>query len=235
MWGDKCMDNMFQKEELLSVYESMKNYYIVKCEQLDRSEKDLDRIENEIKDVNDYILFLEKYQNSDTFVFSPRGVHLRTDQNSPDGKFDTGKAIDFSDIEKKKSELLALENEKSSLTDKVTEYKKELSTYKLNLKILKDILDYYEKLNAEACLYQEKENFMKKEYSDKINDLLFSLNHNLFNKMEYFSHNIDLISDYIDSDPVRAKLELKEIKDNFKKMNEDIKEILVPKEGESKS
>ena len=55
-------------------YDAIKELYLNYCEELNQEKKNLEKIENDMKEIKDYLSYLENHQNSDAFVFSPRGV-----------------------------------------------------------------------------------------------------------------------------------------------------------------
>ena len=104
---------------------------------VDQEKKNLEKIENDIKEIKDYLSYLENHQNSDAFVFSPRGV-ISKNSSSQDSIYDTGMVIDFKDTEKKKDELQSLENNKKSCEEKISKLSSTITVLSDNKEILKE-------------------------------------------------------------------------------------------------
>ena len=96
-------------EEINNTYDAMKELYVDYCQALDTEKKNLELLSNQIKETKDYIQYLDSHQNSDAYVFSPRGVLAKNNASSQEGIFDAGKTINFSDAKKKNEELAKYE------------------------------------------------------------------------------------------------------------------------------
>lgn len=208
-----------------STYDAIKELYLSYCEELDREKKNLEKIENDIKEVKDYLSYLENHQNSDAFVFSPRGVISKNSSSGQDSVYDTGKVIDFNDSDKKKEELLSLENSKKSCEEKIAKLSSVITILSDNKEILKEVVAREDSDQEEQKALDDKKNQVLKELEEKKETFSKGINDAL-EKLNFTSHSLDLLDSYIMSDPMRAKLELKPMKENVTSVADELKKIV---------
>ncbi len=211
--------------EVNSVYDSIKELYLSYCEELDREKKSLDQITNDMKEAEDYLSYLSTHQNSDAFVFSPRGV-ISKNVSSTDGLYDTGKVIDFSDTQKKKDELFSLETSKRNCEEKIKKLDSTIAILESNKDILKEVAASKDSIEEEKRNLQEKTDTIIKEYEQKTDDLYRKVKEGSVDKLSYFVHSIDMIEKYMDHDPMRAKLELKKLKEDILSVAKDLGQLV---------
>lgn len=210
--------------KLHSTYDAIKELYLSYCEELDLEKKNLEKIENDIKEIKDYLSYLEEHQNSDAFVFSPRGV-ISKNSSSQDSVYDTGMVIDFKDTEKKKEELQSLENDKKACEEKISKLSSTITLLSDNKEILKEVVSKEELADEEQKAIDEQKNQIMKELEEKIESFSKGIDGTL-EKLDFMNHSLDLMDSYIMSDPMRAKLELKPMKQNITSVAVDLKKIV---------
>ncbi|MBQ8247465.1 MAG: hypothetical protein IJZ42_10055 [Lachnospiraceae bacterium] len=209
-----------------SVYHSVKELYLSYCEELDREKKSLEQIANDMKEAQDYLSYLSSHQNSDAFVFSPRGVISKNSASAQESVYDTGKVIDFSDTQKKKDELASLESNKRISEEKIKKLDSTIAILESNKDILKEVASSNDALEEERKNLQEKSNQALKEYEQKCEELRVKLKEGSLDKLSYLSHMTEMVSSYIDSDPMRAKLELKKMKEDILSVVKDLEQLV---------
>lgn len=214
----------FDVNKLHSTYDAIKELYLSYCEELNQEKKNLEKIENDIKEIKDYLSYLENHQNSDAFVFSPRGV-ISKNSSSQDSVYDTGMVIDFKDTEKKKEELQSLENKKKSCEEKISKLSSTITVLADNKEILKEVVSKEELADEEQKAIDEQKNQIMKELEEKKEIFSKGINGTL-EKLDFMNHSLDLMDSYIMSDPMRAKLELKPMKENITSVADDLKKIV---------
>lgn len=223
-----CGEIMEQRKldvnKLHSTYDAIKELYLSYCEELDQEKKNLEKIENDIKEIKDYLSYLDNHQNSDTFVFSPRGV-ISKNSSSQDSVYDTGMVIDFKDTEKKKEELQSLENNKKSCEEKISKLSSTITVLADNKEILKEVVSKEELADEEQKAIDEQKNQVIKELEEKKESFSKGINGTL-EKFDFMNHSLDLMDSYIMSDPMRAKLELKPMKENITSVADELKKIV---------
>lgn len=210
--------------KLHSTYDAIKELYLSYCEELDQEKKNLEKIENDIKEIKDYLSYLENHQNSDAFVFSPRGV-ISKNSSSQDSVYDTGMVIDFKDTEKKKDELQSLENNKKSCEEKISKLSSTITVLADNKEILKEVVSKEKLADEKQKAIDEQKNQIIKELEEKKESFSKGINGTL-EKLDFINHSLDLMDSYIMSDPMRAKLELKPMKENITSVADDLKKIV---------
>lgn len=210
--------------KLHSTYDAIKELYLSYCEELDQEKKNLEKIENDIKEIKDYLSYLENHQNSDAFVFSPRGV-ISKNSSPQESVYDTGMVIDFKDTEKKKEELQSLENNKKSCEEKISKLSSTITVLADNKEILKEVVSKEELADEEQKAIDEQKNQIMKELEEKKESFSKGINGTL-EKLDFMNHSLDLMDSYIMSDPMRAKLELKPMKQNITSVADDLKKIV---------
>ena len=134
-------------------------------------------------------------------MFSPRGVISKNNGSAQEGKYDTGKTIDFSNNEKKQNELAALEEEKNIVEKHIIKLESEVSLLEKNNIILKNTI-----------LHKEEKKTI--------------------DRLSYTIHMMEMINTFIDNDPVRAKLELTNIKNALQLIATDMDKMTSITEGE---
>ena len=212
--------------EVSSVYDSVKELYLSYCEELDREKKSLEQITNDMKEAEKYLSYLSTHQNSDAFVFSPRGVISKNTSSVSDGLYDTGKVIDFSDTQKKKDELSNLEDIKKSSEERIKRLDSTIAILESNKAILKEVSDSRDSFEEEKRILKERTDAIIKEYEQKENLLMKRLKEGPTEKFSFLIHTIDMIEKYMDNDPMRAKLELKKLKDDILSLTKDFEQII---------
>ncbi len=211
--------------KLHSTYDAIKELYLSYCEELDREKKNLEKIENDIKEVKDYLSYLENHQNSDAFVFSPRGVISKNSFSGQESVYDTGKVIDFNDSDKKKEELQSLENSKKTCEEKIVKLSATITTLSDNKEILKEVVSREDLADEEKKAIDNQKNQVMKELEEKKESFSKGIN-GTFEKLDFINHSLDLLDSYIMSDPMRAKLELKPMKENVTSVADELKKIV---------
>ncbi len=208
-------------KKLHSTYDAIKELYLSYCEELDQKKKNLEKIENDIKEVKDYLSYLENHQNSDAFVFSPRGVISKNSSSGQESVYDTGKVIDFNDSDKKKEELQSLENSKKLCEEKISKLSSTITVLADNKEILKEVVSKEDLANEEQKAITEQKNQVLKELKEKKEAFSKDINGAL-EKLNFTNHTLDLMDSYIMSDPMRAKLEIKPMKENINSVLDDL-------------
>ena len=217
--------------KLHSTYDAIKELYLNYCEELNQEKKNLEKIENEMKEIKDYLSYLENHQNSDAFVFSPRGV-ISKNSSLQDSVYDTGMVIDFKDTEKKKEELQSLENNKKVCEEKISKLSSTITVLADNKEILKEVISKEDLADEEQKAIDDQKNQVMKELEEKKENFSKGINCTL-EKIDFINHSLDLMDSYIMSDPMRAKLELKPMKENVTSVADELKKI-VQKPEENK-
>lgn len=230
-----CGGIMEQKKldvnKLHLTYDAIKELYLNYCEELNQEKKNLEKIENEMKEIKDYLSYLENHQNSDAFVFSPRGV-ISKNSSLQDSVYDTGMVIDFKDTEKKKEELQSLENNKKACEEKISKLSSTIIVLADNKEILKEVISKEDLADEEQKAIDDQKNHVMKELEEKKENFSKGINCTL-EKLDFINHSLDLMDSYIISDPMRAKLELKPMKENVTSVADELKKI-VQKPEENK-
>lgn len=223
-----CGGIMEQKKldvkKLHSTYDVIKELYLSYCEELDHEKKNLEKTENDMKEIKDYLSYLENHQNSDAFVFLPRGV-ISKNSSLQDSVYDTGMVIDFKDTEKKKEELQSLENNKKACEEKIRKLSFTITVLADNKEILKEVISKEDLVDEEQKAIDDKKNQIIKELEEKKESFLKGIN-NTLEKLDFMNHSLDLMDSYIMSDPMRAKLELKPMKENITSVADELKKIV---------
>lgn len=223
----------FNTEHVRNVYDSIKELYLSFCEELEITKKDLAQVENEIKDAQEYLSYLSSHQNSDTFVFSPRGVISKNSGSVQESIYDTGNVIDFNDTQKKKDEIVRLESNKRIYEEKINKLNSTIAVLTKNKEILNDVISVKDSFDEERKNLEEKKNFAVKEYEQKKDALNKELNEGVLDKMKYLLHRVDMIDSYIFHDAMRAKTELKEVKQEVAQISECLMQLVRVPEGDS--
>lgn len=223
----------FNTEHVRNVYDSIKELYLSFCEELEITKKDLAQVENEIKDAQEYLSYLSSHQNSDTFVFSPRGVISKNSGSVQESIYDTGNVIDFNDTQKKKDEIVRLESNKRIYEEKINKLNSTIAVLTKNKEILNDVISVKDSFDEERKNLEEKKNFAVKEYEQKRDALNKELNEGVLDKMKYLLHRVDMIDSYILHDAMRAKTELKEVKQEVAQISECLMQLVRVPEGDS--
>ncbi len=223
--GDFMQDKNISLCEVSSVYNSVKELYLSYCEELSKEKMNLEFISNDIKEVTDYISYLNEHQKSDAFVFSPRGVISKNSGSDQESIFDTGKVINFSDTQKKKDELACLEENKRICEEKIKELDSTIAILENNKNILKQVEALHDSFEVEK---KNLQNEIK-----KCNEFANSINNGTLEKLSYISHMAGMIENFIDHDPMRAKLELKNLKDNVQSVLDNLEQLVKVPEGDT--
>lgn len=231
--GDFMQDKNINLSEVSSVYNSIKELYLNYCEELNQEKKTLEILEKDIKEANDYISYLNEHQKSDAFVFSPRGVISKNSGSVQDSIYDTGKVIDFSDAQKKKDELACLEKNKRICEEKINKLDSTIAILETNKNILKQVEVLKISFEEDKRNIEDYNNNVRKDLEDKQAEFINNIKGGSIEKLSYISHMIDLIDSYVDQDPMRAKLELKNIKDNVKSVSKTLEQIVKVPEGDT--
>lgn len=226
-------EKYFNMEDMRNVYDSIKELYLSFCEELEITKKDLAQVENEIKDAQEYLSYLSSHQNSDTFVFSPRGVISKNSGSVQESIYDTGNVIDFNDTQKKKDEIVRLESNKRIYEEKINKLNSTIAVLTKNKEILNDVISVKDSFDEERKNLEEKKNFAVKEYEQKRDALNKELNEGVLDKMKYLLHRVDMIDSYILHDAMRAKTELKEVKQEVAQISECLMQLVRVPEGDS--
>ncbi|MBQ7765391.1 MAG: hypothetical protein IJ397_00945 [Lachnospiraceae bacterium] len=226
-------EKIFNTEEVRIVYDSIKELYLSYCEELEITKKDLVQMENDIKDAQDYLSYLSNHQNSDTFVFSPRGVISKNSGSVQESVYDTGNVIDFTDTQKKKDEIVRLESNKRICEEKINKLNSTIAVLTKNKEILKDIISVKDSFDKEQKSFEEQKNLVINEYEQKRDTLKKEINDGVLDKIEYLSHRIDMMDTYIFNDSMRAKLELKEMKQEVAQISECLVQLVRVPEGDN--
>ena len=223
----------FNTEDVRNVYDSIKELNLGYCEELEITKKDLAQVENEIKDAQEYLSYLSSHQNSDAFVFSPRGVISKNSGSVQESIYDTGNVIDFNDTQKKKDEIVRLESNKRIYEEKINKLNSTIAVLTKNKEILNDVISVKDSFDEERKNLEEKKNFAVKEYEQKRDALNKELNEGVLDKMKYLLHRVDMIDSYIFHDAMRAKTELKEVKQEVAQISECLMQLVRVPEGDS--
>ena len=136
--------------------------------------------------------------------------------SAQEGKYDTGKTINFSDCEKKKEELLTLNNKKKDIESEIDKLQSVVVLLEKNKNILKDISNDKDSVETE----------------DKQCSIKNRIEKGPVENLNYLSHIVNVTQTYIDSDPMRAKLELKTIETNINSIAEELMQIVkIPEDN----
>lgn len=216
-------------DETNSVYVAIKELYLNYCEELENDKKRLEILCIQIKETKDYIQYLNSHQNSDTYVFSPRGVISKNNMTIQEGIYDTGKIIDFSDGQKKRSELLTLEEEKVSLEKNIARLESNIILLERNKNILKEV----SATQGEKKIFEQKQEELIEEWNHKQNDFYQSIKNGPLDRLSYLLHMTEMIHTFIDNDPVRAKLELTNMKNDLQSVIKELEKTVNVPEGEN--
>lgn len=225
-------EKKLSSEVVRSVYESIKELYLSYCEELEETKKILDRISLEIKETEEYIAYLSEHQNSDAFVFSPRGVISKNSSVSQDAVSDSGRVIDFSDSRKKKEELLALESNRKSCQDRINTLNSTIAVLSDNKDILKEVLSKQSSFEEEQRILEEKKATAQKEYEEKKKVFSKDIKNGPLDKLNFISHNLNMIDSYILQDPMRAKLTLNQMKESVSSVSDTLEQLVRVPEGD---
>ncbi|MBQ7832492.1 MAG: hypothetical protein IJ336_02815 [Lachnospiraceae bacterium] len=218
--------------EINSVYNSIKELYINYCDEVNQEKKNLEILERDIKEIKDYISYLNEHQKSDAFVFSPRGVISKNSGTGQDSIYDTGKVIDFSEVQKKKDELACLEENKRISEEKINKLDSTIAILETNKNILKQVEVFKNSFDEDKRSIEDHNNNIRKELEEKQAEFINDIKGITEDKLFYISHMIDMIESFIDHYPMRAKLELKKMKDNVKSVSESLGQIVKVPEGD---
>ena len=101
--------------------------------------------------------------------------------------------------------------------------------WNLKRNILKEIKSYSD-IEKE---YKDKQEILQKDFEDKKNDLYKSLKEGPINRLSYILHMMEMINTFIDNDPVRAKLELTNIKNDLQLISKEIEKTAAVPEGDN--
>ncbi len=195
-----------QNNDVEKVYQSIKEIFLSYSDELEEAKKSLEKITIDMKEVEEYIARMESKHHEDVFVFSPRS-------STPD-------------VQDKKDELAILFENKKMLEINISKLESKLAIFESNKNILKEI-------TLQTSALEEEKKKAEEELSEKRSKLIAErenlrkiMEDNCMEKLSYISHMIDMINTYIDSDPVRAKLELKNIKKKVESVVNDLENSL---------
>ncbi len=188
------MEDNISKKELSNIVEDLYNEFYEEKVRLDSMYQE--QIEK-LEEIEHYIEELEKDDAADFNVFSPRNVRVNyTDK-----------------IEQLKKEQKETEEEKERISKKRHYYEErvhKLEEYRINEVEMEDEV---KEDNASILLFQEKE---KQRISRDLHDTTVQ-------DLTHLIHKSELCMKYIDSDPIRAKLELESLHKGIKEIVNDMR------------
>lgn len=195
-----------QNNDVEKVYQSVKEMFLSYSDELEEEKKFLEKITIDIKEAEEYIALIESKHHKDVFVFSPRS-------STPDNQ-------------DKKEELVILYENKKMLETNISKLESKLAIFETNKNILKEISLQTSELKEEKKKAEEELSEERSKLIAEREDLRRMVEDNCIEKLSYISHMIDMINTYVDNDPVRAKLELKNIKKKVESVVNDLENSL---------
>lgn len=212
--------------EVNEVYDSIKELYLMYREEMDTNIKELESIADQRKELEAYISYLENNQQSDVFVFSPRGVVNKAGISGGEDKTEAGKVIDFTAKQKKQEELYSLKKKEDFTKKRIEQLEKNISLLEKNNLLLKELSQYYKdtKENADAKPKDSSDLFLK-IYEADCKNITKHIQEDTLQTLSYVLHMSDLCEKFVDNDPVRAKLEMKNIHKNIQNAINQLREF----------
>lgn len=190
------------REQISHLYDSMKELYIIYREKCDHcSEKNVS-LSFRLEELSQYVTYLEKEKNKDSFVFSPRGILSKNAYMKETGK---GYVIDDIHVEQKQEELKQLREQASKLEDELRTYQSLVDVLEKNMNLLYDL----KQTSSKSDNKEQNELYFAVLSGNRL--VIKYLKNDIKDSLSYISHLTKMISSYVDSDPMRAKLELSKL------------------------
>ncbi len=212
-------------EEVSNVDNSLKELSFMYCEELDIKKKDLDSIANQRKELEAYISYLENNQHSDVFVFSPRGVVNRS--SASEDKVENNKVVDFSEKQKKQEELNSIQEKEIYLQKEIALLQKKISLLEQNHTIMEEFTQYYkDTVDVDEVTSPKSNDIFLDIYEADYKNLKKHIQEESIQSLSYLYHIAHLCENYMDNDPVRAKLEMNNIQKTIQEVIDQLREFV---------
>lgn len=213
--------------EVNSVYDSIKELYLLYCEELDAKKKNLELYSDQRNELEAYIVYLENIHHSDASVFSPRHAVNKTSISGSEDKAENSKGIDFTAKQKKLDELDLIKKNEELLKNDIEHLQKKISLLERNNVLLKDLSQYYkDTINEPEVKSGDSFDMFFKIYESDYMNLSKHIHDECIQTLSYLLHLSELCQKYVDNDPLRAKLEINNINKNIREVINQLREFI---------
>ena len=208
----------YNAEQIQTLYQSIKEIYIDYREKLERCKERKESLFIQLEELENYVSYLDSEVKKDSFVFSPRGIVSKNAYMQDDGK---GLVIDAKHVEQKNDELKILRKEYDSIVKEYDSLQVLVNTMEQNKNLLHDLQ------NDTSDSSNQKNHALYSAICSGNKMTISYLNSEVVDSLSYVSHTTNLISSYIQSDPMRAKIELDKMNDSIRKLLSSIENIEI--------
>ena len=219
----------FSAEQIQILYQSVKEIYIDYRGKFERCKEEKDALFLQLEELENYVSYIDSEAKKDSFVFSPRGIVSKNAYMKDEGK---GLIIDSKHVEQKHEELDELRRRFQSVEKEYSSLEALVNIMNQNQSLL------YELQNNSSDSEQKKNHALYSAMCSGNKMILSYFSSEVIDSLSYVSHTTKLISSYIQSDPMRAKLELDKMNDTIQKLlgaAENIEITLTPYPYEASS
>lgn len=219
----------FSAEQIQILYQSVKEIYIDYRGKFERCKEEKDALFLQLEELENYVSYIDSEAKKDSFVFSPRGIVSKNAYMKDEGK---GLIIDSKHVEQKHEELDELRRRFQSVEKEYSSLEALVNIMNQNQSLL------YELQNNSSDTEHKKNHALYSAMCSGNKMILSYFNSEVIDSLSYVSHTTKLISSYIQSDPMRAKLELDKMNDTIQKLlgaAENIEITLTPYPYEASS
>lgn len=203
------MGKSYTCEELELLYQSVKEMYINSRENCMRETEHYESLKLSCKELEEYVTYMQNETQKDSFVFSPRGVVGKNSYSASDvSKYVIDENLlneKTEELEKFKKKLLHAKQLSERLTSDVHILDKQMN-------LLSSLINDMKQMNKDQSISRHELDMTERniacESIKKISD----------DTLSYLFHDVNLICDYINSDPVRAKMEIGNLQKSIEKI-----------------
>lgn len=199
----------YSVEQIQTLYHSIKEIYIDYREKLERCKQKKESLFLQLEELENYVSYLYSEVKKDSFVFSPRGIVSKNAYMQEEGK---GLVIDSKHVEQKHEELIHLRNEYDNVCKEYSSLESLVEVMNQNKNLLNDL----QNTSPESDNQNNHALYSAMCSGNKM--ILSYLNSEVIDSLSYVLHTTKLISSYIQSDPMRAKIELDKMNDSIQKL-----------------
>lgn len=208
----------FSREQMQTLYQSIKEIFIDYREKLEQCKSKKDSLFLQLEELENYVAYLDTEVNKDSFVFSPRGIVSKNAYMQEEGK---GLVIDTKHVEQKKEELIQLRSTYDTVVKDYQSLEYLVHIMEQNKNLLNDLQ------NVSSQSENDKNHALYSAMCSGNKMILSYINSELIDSLSYVSHTTKLISSYIQSDPMRAKIELDKMNDTINNLLSSIENIEI--------
>ncbi len=203
------MGKSYTCEELELLYQSVKEMYINSRENCMRETEHYESLKLSCEELEEYVTYMQNETQKDSFVFSPRGVVGKNSYSASDvSKYVIDENLlneKTEELEKLKKKLLHAKQTSERLTSDV-------HTLDEQMNLLSSLIKDTKQMNKDKSISRYELDMTERniacESVKRISD----------DTLSYLLHDVNLICDYINSDPVRAKMEIGNLQKSIEKI-----------------